>query len=739
MKKQSVLLFAIRLLLYFSVMILIFIHPGISVSFDRIGIIVCFFLIPIGAFVTFFNSKLYVWWIKIAPLEPFILTWVCLRLLSLSRSGEEIAGQSIALTQFILVWTAVVFIVYNAVIYLCVYAKSRTGVWKESLLLSFFALAVMIFIVAFLPPDFIKNAVIENMVSERIPEKIKPSDSDKGIPKRSSGRRTLPREGEGGQGELRGISEYNWPGGRSGGSGEARQYMVKVVISENEPVYMGNVFNGQLDPVKGFLLSREEPLNDLANQRFFVTWFNSERENDINRERNEIISLSTLRQKYLPYRPVVIDPVILNEDSGPLRYIHQVISNTHSGDPLMLVRSPMRLLTENEKNILSHYLEINLDENDKKIFETFLNSTLNNWKKNREQIIKEDRYLQEIFKNSNELPEVDLRPVYMETIIAILSGFSQYQYNLNKYDDHSIAALVDFIIDSKEGDCVEFSNTFALLGRLAGIPSRVVTGYLAAEGLQTPAHLRGLAALRNQIPFLRQFPFDNLFMVTNIHSHSWTQFYLPDYGWLDFESTAFSKPPQGMGDFNNWDVVIPILDENRTFSQVRKFPWRAAGKAALTVLIIAIIAAYALRYTREFILHLGAQHADRSGARSLYLLLLAKLAADGRPIKPASKTAHEYSELFGEDSRKDAKAQRTRRGRGVKLTQSLNTEGQNYLRDFADFYSELRWREFQTQDEFNIRYAQLKQEYESILNATRKQGIHHAIKRLFSLRGLAYL
>ncbi|MCL2196231.1 MAG: transglutaminase-like domain-containing protein [Treponema sp.] len=713
MKRQSVLLFTVRLVLYFSVMILIFIHPGISVSFDRIGIIVCFFLIPIGAFITFFHSKLYVWWLKIAPLEPFILTWVCLRLLSLSRSGEEIAGKSIALTQFILVWTAVVFIVYNLVIYLCIYTKSRAGVWKESLLLSLFALIAMILILAFLPPDFIRNSVIENLISERIPEKIKPSDSDKGIPKRSGGRRTLPRDGEGGRGELRGISEHNWPGGR-GNSGEARQYMIKIVISQNEPVYMGNIFNGQLDPVKGFQVSREESLNDLANQRFFVTWFNNENENDIERERNEILSLSTLRQKYLPYRPVVIDPTILSEETGPLRYIHQVVSNTHSGDPLMLVRTPMRLLNDSEKKSLSHYLEINLEEDDKKIFETLLKNAIERWKNNRDEIIGEDSYLQEIFINGNDLPDVSSR-VYMENILAILTNFSQYQYNLNKYDDHSIDALKDFLLEYKEGDCVEFSNSFALLGRLAGIPSRVVTGYLASEGLQTPAHLRGIAALRSKIPFLQQFPFDNLFMVTNLHSHSWTQFYLPDYGWLDFEATAFSIAPEGMGDFNNWDVVIPILDENRTFSQVRKFPWRAAGKALLTLLITAIIAAYALRYTRELILYLNVKHPSRAAARSLYLLLLAKLAADGNPIKPASKTAHEYSELFG-----------------------INNT-QNYFKDFAEIYSELRWREFPTQDEFNTSYAQLKQSYESILNTTRKQGMHHTIKRLFSLRGLAYL
>jgi len=305
---------------------------------------------------------------------------------------------------------------------------------------------------------------------------------------------------------------------------------------------------------------------------------------------------------------------------------------------------------------------------------------------------------------------------YMEKIIAIMASFSKYQYNLNPNDDSSIATLKNFLMESNEGDCVEFSNTLALLGRLAGIPSRVVTGYLAAESLQQPAHLRGLAFLRNQIPVLQQFPFDNLYMVTSVHAHSWTQFYIPDYGWLDFESTTFSIPPMEMGDFNNWDVVIPMLDKDRTFSNVRKFPWRAALRALIALLIIALLAAYVLRYGREFILYLGSQNGDnyRSRARNLYLLLLARLAADGQPIKPASKTAREYSELF--------------KGR----------ENICFI-TFANLYSEIRWREFDNISELEERFNMLKQECKNILKTTKRKGLHRWFIRMVSLRGLAYL
>ncbi|WP_461252100.1 hypothetical protein, partial [Treponema sp. R8-4-B8] len=217
---------------------------------------------------------------------------------------------------------------------------------------------------------------------------------------------------------------------------------------------------------------------------------------------------------------------------------------------------------------------------------------------------------------------------------------------------------------------------------------------------------------------LQQFPFDNLFMVTNLHSHSWTQFFIPDYGWLDFESTAFSLPPMGMGDFNNWDVVIPLFDEQQTFSNVKKFPWRALGKAVINLAILALICAYALRYGRELLLYVNSRNASRdirSRTRSLYLLLLARLAADGQPIKPASKTAAEYSQLF----------------RGNDKT--------SCFKPFAEIYSELRWRQFDNPAEMETRFEKLKSEYQNILTSTRRKGIHRWFIRIISLRGLAYL
>jgi hypothetical protein len=780
MKKSTITgtLFTLRLLLYLSVPSLAFFHPGISVSYDLPGIILWYIIIPFEALIAFFPApgakvlyKLilailplslfsvytggfgldalscfsmglisfiltlllfhYPRWGKPAVIEPFFLAAVCFRLLAFSRSGEEASGQSMGITQFILVWTMLVFLLHSVVVYFCLYTQGISSIRKEAAIFGLGAAATLVLVVFILPADFVRNGVVINLLPDRIEEKTKPNDEDWGIPKDGGGRDkrriTIPGDKNGQQPGLRGLSEYDWPSedgrgryrgarGRNGKDGEGgtdQQFTVMVVASKQEPVYMGNSFRGNLDPVQGFLPTPDETLNRVPSMRLFTTWFYNEPAFDRGRKRQEVFSLSTLSQNFLPYRPYSVEPTVLSENSGPLRYIHRVFSDMYAGDPLELARFRIRDLSAIEKDLFAPYLEVSLNEADQAIFRDYLNRALEQWRNNRAEIIRGNSYLSSIFAQDRD-PGRSAN-AYIGKILAILTSFEEYQYNVNNDDNTSIAALITFLLNTKDGDCVEFSNSLALLGRLAGIPSRVVTGYLASNSLQTLAHLRGLAALRSKIKLLQDFPFENLYLVTDAHSHSWVQFYIPDYGWLDFEATAFAIPPVGFGDGNLRDVVIPLIDETRVLSPVRSFPWRAVLRAIGFLAVAALISAYGLRYGREILLRLGARQGGRAGARSLYLLLLARLAADGKPIKPASKTALEYAQLFP--------------GAGEPAP----------FTDFAALYTELRWREFKDRSEGEARFQNLKQEYQKIINATRRPGLRAFLVRLFSLRGLAYL
>jgi hypothetical protein len=194
------------------------------------------------------------------------------------------------------------------------------------------------------------------------------------------------------------------------------------------------------------------------------------------------------------------------------------------------------------------------------------------------------------------------------------------------------------------------------------------------------------------------------------------QFYIPEYGWLDFEATMFAMPPSGFNDISTWDVAIPFIDENMTLYQVQVFPWQTLFLSLRFLAVLGLVSIYTLRYGRELILFQASKRGGREGARFLYLLLLARLAADGKAIKPASKTALEYAELFP------------------------NTDkGFSPFIKFAVIYTELRWREFKNAGEENERFLLLKEEYENILNTTRRKGLCAFLIRIFSLRGLAYL
>jgi hypothetical protein len=135
--------------------------------------------------------------------------------------------------------------------------------------------------------------------------------------------------------------------------------------------------------------------------------------------------------------------------------------------------------------------------------------------------------------------------------------------------------------------------------------------------------------------------------------------------------------------------------------------------------VFALACAYLLRYGRELALYLGARRGGRSGARSLYLLLLARLAADGKPVKPASKTALEYAQLFSR----------------IKIGAQENL----HFRKFASLYTELRWREFKDSAQMDERFLFLKQEYQNIIKTSRRRGMRGWLIRIVSLRGLGYL
>ena len=80
--------------------------------------------------------------------------------------------------------------------------------------------------------------------------------------------------------------------------------------------------------------------------------------------------------------------------------------------------------------------------------------------------------------------------------------------------------VVDFFLfDSQEGYCQHFAQAFTVLARLAGLHSRLVTGY-------APGNYNLLT---------------NTFEVYQYHAHAWTHIFIEPYGWLTFDGVAPSN------------------------------------------------------------------------------------------------------------------------------------------------------------------------------------------------------
>ncbi len=92
---------------------------------------------------------------------------------------------------------------------------------------------------------------------------------------------------------------------------------------------------------------------------------------------------------------------------------------------------------------------------------------------------------------------------------------TQYSYSLEPKKGDGVNPVDDFLFYSKEGYCEHYASAMAVLLRGAGIPSRVVTGFL-------PGEWNG---------------YGNYFIVREQDAHSWVEAYIRGSGWTTFDPT----------------------------------------------------------------------------------------------------------------------------------------------------------------------------------------------------------
>ena len=88
------------------------------------------------------------------------------------------------------------------------------------------------------------------------------------------------------------------------------------------------------------------------------------------------------------------------------------------------------------------------------------------------------------------------------------------------------ADLIDrFLFESRRGFCEHYASSFAFLMRAAGLPARVVAGYLGGE--------------RN--------PYGGYLVVRQSDAHAWCEVWLPEKGWLRVDPTSAVAPERLAG------------------------------------------------------------------------------------------------------------------------------------------------------------------------------------------------
>jgi transglutaminase-like putative cysteine protease len=141
-----------------------------------------------------------------------------------------------------------------------------------------------------------------------------------------------------------------------------------------------------------------------------------------------------------------------------------------------------------------------------------------------------------------------------QIISALLQRFNEtFSYTLSP-QKLSGDRIDQFLFTTQEGFCEHFSNATAFSLRLAGIPTRVVAGYLGGEWN----------------------PYEKYMLVRQYEAHAWVEAWLEGKGWVRIDPTAAVAPERVTLPFDQLFADSPeFMSENifATYRIQKNFPW----------------------------------------------------------------------------------------------------------------------------------------------------------------------
>jgi protein-glutamine gamma-glutamyltransferase len=100
---------------------------------------------------------------------------------------------------------------------------------------------------------------------------------------------------------------------------------------------------------------------------------------------------------------------------------------------------------------------------------------------------------------------------------SLVEGYLKrnYRYTLNLTWQPGPQPVSTFLFDAKAGHCEYFASSMAILLRAAGVPTRLINGFLMGE----------------------YNPVGGDYIVRESDAHSWVEVYVPGRGWMEFDPT----------------------------------------------------------------------------------------------------------------------------------------------------------------------------------------------------------
>lgn len=170
--------------------------------------------------------------------------------------------------------------------------------------------------------------------------------------------------------------------------------------------------------------------------------------------------------------------------------------------------------------------------------------------------------------------------------------------------------VLDFLLTRKQGHCEYFASALALLGRAAGVPTRVVMGYRVSE----------------RSPF-------GYFVVRERNAHSWVEAWLPGEGWSTRDATPLDAQPNNREReasylVSSLDALGVAYADATEWLGERTLEQTSAAWLFGCIVLAVIVARGVRRRARQ------ARLADDEALLPFMLPLLSTLDREGHPRRP---------------------------------------------------------------------------------------------------------